>query len=106
MKHKAQKINSEEWIEGYLCSKKTINRIIDFGNGNIGLSKEIIKPETLQVQITSTGEWRNVDEVEVVRKNKVIRLKEVCNRFFDMIHNSDNVEYHIEANDLLDEFNH
>jgi len=64
MKHKAQKINSEEWVEGwYALSLFDIPTIT-----NLKGNRYRIKPETLQIQITSTGEWVNVDDVQIIAK--------------------------------------
>lgn len=77
--NKAQKINSEEEVEGYLIyefdqaiivKKQKSSSIRKDGSGHWSIIAPAyeVKPETLQVQITSTGEWVNVDDTEVVRK--------------------------------------
>lgn len=63
--NKAQRLDSEEWVEGYLLNPTTIGEV-----GEILSYYTTIKPETLQVQITSTGEWVNVEDTEVVDKKK------------------------------------
>ena len=87
MIHKAQKINSEEWVEGYYVQFPILTDFPSKPHDNSTVHKmtfmknyimqtwwqhqwELIEvnPETLKRQITSTGEWRNVDDVEVVKK--------------------------------------
>jgi len=63
MIHKAQKIDSEEWVEGYYWKNPFHSYLVTFE----GLDSEIIKPETLQVQC-SDGDWVNVDDVQIIAK--------------------------------------
>ena len=71
--NKAQRLDSEEEVEGYYTIDQYGNNYIVNVNGN-PKDKTYpfykVKPDTLKRQITSTGEWVNVDDTEVVKKEQ------------------------------------
>ena len=79
--NKAQRLDSEEWVEGYYIEESGGEHYIIRPN-IIQWKKFEIKPSTLQVQITSTGEWVNVDDTEVVGKADLEGLRKF-NKIFE-----------------------
>ena len=69
MKHKAQRLDTEEWITGGLLIYDDKQYLVPPRYSSRPIEDFQIKPETLQIKC-SDGEWRKVDEVEIVFKKK------------------------------------